>query len=512
MENTRISKEDLVIDLQRVTKKLEKKTLKVLEYRKHGLYSSHVVSSCLGNGSWNSAINKAGLQVGRKTNISDSELIADLKRVIKKLKKKTLTGEEYDTHGEYSTGTIEKRLGNGSWNTALKRAGLDVGRKKNLSNSELIADLERVAKLLKRKSITGEEYNAYGKYSITTIEKHLGNGSWNIALKRAGLDVGYKTNISNSELIADLKRVARKLKKKTFTKVEYDAHGKYCAVTIVGNLGNRSWSTALKKAGLEEGHKTNISNLELIADLKRVARKLKKKTFTKVEYDAHGKYCAVTIVVKLGNGSWSTALKKAGLEEGRKMNIPNSELIADLRDVSYKIESKTVSRDKYSTHGKYSTGTIERHLGNGSWSQALIAAGLIPRITSESNLLELCSSQETARVAVILCKGDEMDLADVLSIVTDGALSRGAMLKLLRRPTLKKWLGEYQKVQVGLTEISEAALQLLPYAKDGLIKSILIDRIKEYIREELGARPSKARITKVLTLLKDQSLKLKEIA
>lgn len=45
---------------------------------------------------------------------------------------------------------------------------------RNLSDDELIQDVVRVANELGKDSITGEEYDKYGKYHSSTIRRRLG--------------------------------------------------------------------------------------------------------------------------------------------------------------------------------------------------------------------------------------------------------------------------------------------------------------------------------------------------
>jgi hypothetical protein len=52
---------------------------------------------------------------------------------------------------------------------------------RNLTKEELITDLKRVASILKKNSVTREEYNKYGKFHACTLQRKF--GSWFIVLK-----------------------------------------------------------------------------------------------------------------------------------------------------------------------------------------------------------------------------------------------------------------------------------------------------------------------------------------
>jgi len=82
---------------------------------------------------------------------------------------------------------------------------------RNISNKELLVDLQRVAKQLKQNCLTQAEYNKYGKYSLGTMHKRF--GSWTKALRKADLET--KTNIgiiaTEEELFKNIEEVWIKL-------------------------------------------------------------------------------------------------------------------------------------------------------------------------------------------------------------------------------------------------------------------------------------------------------------
>jgi hypothetical protein len=76
---------------------------------------------------------------------------------------------------------------------------------RGVSDEELLADLQRVAKLLNRQSMKRNEYVAHGKYSYATFERRF--DSWNVALLKAGLQTSGNRNVSDQELVENLERV-----------------------------------------------------------------------------------------------------------------------------------------------------------------------------------------------------------------------------------------------------------------------------------------------------------------
>ena len=81
--------------------------------------------------------------------ITDEELLEDLKRVAELLGLERLSQSDYRKHGKYSVSTIERRFG--GWNQAIMRIGLvarKVGEQKHESlkdDESFFEDLRRVA-------------------------------------------------------------------------------------------------------------------------------------------------------------------------------------------------------------------------------------------------------------------------------------------------------------------------------------------------------------------------------
>ncbi len=74
-------------------------------------------------------------------NVSDDELIADLKATAKTLDTLSLSMKEYDENGQYSSSAISRRFG--TWNTALSIADLNY-KCKTFSNTALFENIENV--------------------------------------------------------------------------------------------------------------------------------------------------------------------------------------------------------------------------------------------------------------------------------------------------------------------------------------------------------------------------------
>lgn len=137
-------------------------------------------------------------------NVTDDELISDLRRVVTESGKETLSRIQYNKNGKYSEGTLRKRFG--GWLNALEKAGLRKTRIYSTDN-ELISEIKRVAEFLAKKYISKDDYKNHSKISsTTTIERRF--GAWNNALKKAGLEISPTgKRYSNEEYFENLLNV-----------------------------------------------------------------------------------------------------------------------------------------------------------------------------------------------------------------------------------------------------------------------------------------------------------------
>jgi len=134
-------------------------------------------------------------------NASDEELFEDLLRVARKLGLQSITMRDYNKIGRFHSATIANRFG--GWNIALEKAGLETGKQSNISNEELIADIKRVALEIAPLKLTQNLYNEKGKYTSQTIRERFG---WNRALRNLNLEI-YNVNITEKELFVNLEKV-----------------------------------------------------------------------------------------------------------------------------------------------------------------------------------------------------------------------------------------------------------------------------------------------------------------
>ncbi|MGA2753814.1 MAG: HNH endonuclease [Terracidiphilus sp.] len=120
---------------------------------------------------------------------------------------------------------------------------------------------------------------------------------------------------------------------------------------------------------LETYHR-NLSDSELIADLRHVASELRKNSVTRAEQDEMGSIHSCTIVRRFG--SWSAALEKAELEDSRTpMNVPEEDLFRNLEEVWSRLGRQPRYEETCKPLSRYSSGTYEKRFG--TWRKALEA-------------------------------------------------------------------------------------------------------------------------------------------
>lgn len=114
--------------------------------------------------------------------IPDKELIADLRKTAKKLRKtgrkKHVSFIEYRRDGRFNPATLYGRFG--SWNAALLKAGLKTVYKIPASEPELLFNLKRVWDALGRQPLFDDMRCPISEYHPSVYPRRF--GSWNRAL------------------------------------------------------------------------------------------------------------------------------------------------------------------------------------------------------------------------------------------------------------------------------------------------------------------------------------------
>lgn len=116
----------------------------------------------------------------------------------------------------------------------------------------------------------------------------------------------------------------------------------------------------------------NIPDDEILEDIRNVAKKINGIAPTVIQYEDLGNFGSTTIRRKFG--SWKSALIKAGLSVPFNTQITEEDLFKNLAEIWQNIGQQPVGNDvRRNETSKYSLGTYEKRFG--SWNNALVAFG-----------------------------------------------------------------------------------------------------------------------------------------
>jgi hypothetical protein len=132
-------------------------------------------------------------------NATDEDIFEEIRRIDSVVGKTILTRTDYDKHSKIHSTTLVRRFDN--WQNVLAKAGLGdkySGRSvtdkmleqkaKFLTDDEIIIELQRIAKLLNKNSVTVDDI----KHNSTIIGPKIISGrfgTWANGIKKAGLEV-----------------------------------------------------------------------------------------------------------------------------------------------------------------------------------------------------------------------------------------------------------------------------------------------------------------------------------
>lgn len=114
----------------------------------------------------------------------------------------------------------------------------------------------------------------------------------------------------------------------------------------------------------------NIPDSELLDDLKRVANSIQQNKISYRQYESNGgKYTSGTISLRFGG--WNNALQKAGLELVHHRNVSKEELFKNIQKVWIQLGRQPVFRDFKKPLSTFSSSTYESAFG--SFRNAMVA-------------------------------------------------------------------------------------------------------------------------------------------
>lgn len=178
-----VSEDELLDDLRKVSSLIGDQYLSIAKYKKFGGKHNDATFAKY-FGSWLNALSKAGLRTTRNEKemkrISDADLIDDVKRIADVLKAETITSSQYADMGIVSLWTITNRFG--SWEEFLQKAGLKTtGFKTNISDIDLLNEIERIWIILGKQPTTDDMKKGISKYHLCTFTRRF--GGWRKALE-----------------------------------------------------------------------------------------------------------------------------------------------------------------------------------------------------------------------------------------------------------------------------------------------------------------------------------------
>ena len=118
-----------------------------------------------------------------------------------------------------------------------------------------------------------------------------------------------------------------------------------------------------------EIHHRNVPEDELVAELRRVAALLNPETVTIDRFNEHAKFHSTTLSRRFG--SWFKALDASGLPRTRNLNLTTEQLFENLVAVWLKLGRQPKYQDLTKEHSLFSAGTYENRFG--TWRKALEA-------------------------------------------------------------------------------------------------------------------------------------------
>lgn len=246
---------------------------------------------------------------------------------------------------------------------------------RNISDQELLDDLKSVANQLNKQTLSCREYLQYGKYGYNSFRRHF--GGWNKALILCGMEPNiYQISaekskplyhcISDEDLLTDVLAVASKLDKETISGMEYTRNGNYSNATCRKRFG--SWENTLLRAGLKPFIQVSSKRIEdelLLEDIERMWIQLGRQPTISDIKNGYSQYSPNAFIRHFG--SWRSALesfvewvngekvisqvipiKKKCLDTNQATTNPTAkDLHSTSREISLRLRFKVMARDNF---------------------------------------------------------------------------------------------------------------------------------------------------------------------
>ena len=250
-----------------------------------------------------------------------------------------------------------------SFETNVEIAAHTVAHKQSLSKDELVSAICELASK-KGRAPTRSEMDEEGKYSSFPAVKKF--GSWNEALRTAGLEPNLEFELSDEAILDEIHRVAEKVGG-TPTTDDIDREARFSVGAVTNSFD--SWNKALYAADLSPNVEFSISNEDIIKAIRRLGKRLNRPP-TAAEMGDIGEDS--TKIAQQRFGSWNDALREAGYEPHVLRNIAESELLSEIDRVVDQLGYIPSTRT-FEQHSRFSMRPY--HSRYGTWENARQAAG-----------------------------------------------------------------------------------------------------------------------------------------
>lgn len=268
---------------------------------------------------WNQALEAAGLEINKRYNVSQEELVDNFYDVVEDIGR-TPTQEELIDLGDHSLGAYIRHFG--SYNSFLESEGLEKNNERNISREDLIEDLKRIYRETGEVP-TKEAIEIHSEYSIQPYYRVF--GSIRESAQAAGFDPAYYRGLSDSKLLEMMVNLADELGQSP-TVDQFNEHAPAHASTLINRFG--TYNDALQEAGLEPNLEVHNPEEKLLNEVLRLSEELGRTPSTKDMADK-GKFSPSTYERRFD--TWNDALREVGLEVIREWKLPPEERL----DVGY---------------------------------------------------------------------------------------------------------------------------------------------------------------------------------
>jgi hypothetical protein len=336
-------------------------------------------------GSWNAAMAAAGLPV-TPFGYTDEQVIDALRADARRLGR-TPTIKDWSVRDVSVPGSGAVIRHFGSWNAGLRAAELPLTHEVGVWTRErVLVALRRDAARRGRSPVRGDwSKAARSRPSASTVAALF--GSWNAALRAAGLDPNVERDKWTKPTVLEaLRRLERKLgRQPTSSDLQRPPVGYPNTAVIKRKFG--SWGAACRELGWHVEPRMIASDEQMLSALRAAAAELGAE-FGHEEYKAisAAREWPSANAIAARFGSWNQAREMAGLPVVRPLLVERGwtreQLIRALRASARRLGDTPMARDWNGLAAQFGwphSATVIRRVGGGSWERAIEEAGLARR-------------------------------------------------------------------------------------------------------------------------------------